>query len=290
MHEGPIHEVTLYVVAGDWGYEREIDRIISHLSSKKMVKKLTIDFVYCSWYRHHSLPISLFSMSQLTDLYLNYCDLSHEPRFNWLKCRRKSQVSWLPSSGLGSLTSLYVQKSRISIQTLIHILSNYPLLKSVTLKTDEFYDCGGATSTNLFESLKMVERFGSRDKSQKNTSTGSDYISLPQMILYRRLILGSITDDSRDEDDPCSRLIEDYSDIRLEHLREFEITNLSSTKTELNIVKLILMRLPVLRKLRIHIADVYKVNEMLISETLLSAPRASPVVSLLKMNPFNIFN
>nr|GEY85695.1 hypothetical protein [Tanacetum cinerariifolium] len=97
----------------------------------------------------------------------------------------------------------------------------------------------------------------------------------------------NIMDDSRDEEVPCSRWIEDYSDIRLVHLRIFEITNLSSTNTELNIVKLILMRSTVLKKLRIHIADGYKVEEMHISETLLSAPRASPAVEFIVENePF----
>ncbi|GKE78733.1 hypothetical protein Tco_1544853, partial [Tanacetum coccineum] len=64
--------------------------------------------------------------------------------------------------------------------------------------------------------------------------------------------------DSRDEDVPCSRSIEVYSDIQLEHLRELEFINLSSTKIELYIVKLILMKSPILKKLRIHIEEFYK--------------------------------
>ena len=87
-------------------------------------------------------------------------------------------------------------------------------------------------------------------------------------------------DESRDEEDS----IEAYSDIRLEHMREFEVTNLSNTKTELSIVKLILMRSPVLKKLRIHIAEWYKVDQMHISETLVSAPRASPVLEFIFEN------
>ncbi|GKE69230.1 F-box/FBD/LRR-repeat protein-like protein, partial [Tanacetum coccineum] len=67
MHKGPIHEVTLSVAKDDhWGFDTAIRRIISHLSSKKAVKKLTVDFGSRGY--HNSLPISLFLMSQLTDL------------------------------------------------------------------------------------------------------------------------------------------------------------------------------------------------------------------------------
>ncbi|GJT19668.1 F-box/FBD/LRR-repeat protein [Tanacetum coccineum] len=45
MHTGPIQEFTLSVVTNAWGNNREIDCIMSHLSRKKTVKKLTVDFV-----------------------------------------------------------------------------------------------------------------------------------------------------------------------------------------------------------------------------------------------------
>ncbi|GJR47240.1 retrotransposon protein, putative, ty1-copia subclass [Tanacetum coccineum] len=110
---------------------------------------------------------------------------------------------------------------------------------------------------------------------------GYDGLQIISLFIRSSLNLEKLTivDDSHEEEVPCSRWIEDYSDIRLEHMRIFEITNLSSEKTELNIVKLILMRSPVLKKLRIHIAEGYKGDEMHISEALLSAPRASPVMT-----------
>ncbi|GJV05861.1 F-box/FBD/LRR-repeat protein-like protein [Tanacetum coccineum] len=166
MHKGPIHEVTLSVSKDDhWGFDTAIRRIISHLSSKKAVKKLTVDSgsrVY-----HNSLPISLFLMSQLTDLYLNGCKFRHNPRFSELKRRRKGPTSWAPkkkkkqnkitSSGFGNLTSLYLINSKISIKTLLHLLSTCPLLNTVTLITHNFYDYNGVTYTNLFESLMLIE-------------------------------------------------------------------------------------------------------------------------------------
>ncbi|GJX29665.1 zinc finger, CCHC-type containing protein [Tanacetum coccineum] len=94
MHKGPIHEVTLSIAKDDhWGFETVIRRIISHLSSKKAVKKLTVDFGSRGY--HNSLPISLFLMSQLTDLYLNgyLCNdstVASEPKVR-LK-RRKEEV------------------------------------------------------------------------------------------------------------------------------------------------------------------------------------------------------
>ncbi|GJY14554.1 F-box/FBD/LRR-repeat protein [Tanacetum coccineum] len=241
-------------------------------------------------------------MTHLTTLYLNGCDVRHVPRFSQLKRRRKRQTSWLPkkmkkpnktSSGLGSLTSLYVQNSEISMKTLLHILSNCPLLKTMTLKTHEFYDLDGITVTNLFESLKVIKNLTIWREIIEDLPVNTNDRSIPQQVPVTLVHLKSlciedisldvdglqiialfirsspnlekltIMTDSRDEEVPCSRSMEVYSDIRLEHLRELEIINLSSTQIELYIVKLILMRSPILKKLRIHIAEGYKVDEIL---------------------------
>ena len=109
MHMGPIHGFSLKMNT-DCDSRAEIDRIIFYLSRELDIKKLTLNVFY-------SLPLSFFSMTQLTDLYLSGCIINQRPAF----------------SGFGSLTSLYVYNIWISTKTLIHLLSNCPMLKTVTM-------------------------------------------------------------------------------------------------------------------------------------------------------------
>ncbi|MFS8033686.1 putative leucine-rich repeat domain superfamily [Helianthus anomalus] len=89
VHEGPINEFTLCMPVD--GSCVEIDHIIRHLSKKKTVKILKLDFN-----GSYRLPVSLFSFHQLTELYLNGCVLDHQPS----------------SIGFGSLTSYNLKHAR----------------------------------------------------------------------------------------------------------------------------------------------------------------------------------
>ncbi|GKE63568.1 hypothetical protein Tco_1513935, partial [Tanacetum coccineum] len=114
--------------------------------------------------------------------------------------------------------------------------------------THNFYDYNGVTYTNLFESLMLIESL----------------TICPEIIEIMNANWRG-----------CSLALEE--DIWMEHLSELEIIYISSEQTELDFVKLILMRSPVLKKFRVFISKNYKDVEMQISEPLLSAPRASPV-------------
>ncbi|GJZ78281.1 F-box/FBD/LRR-repeat protein-like protein [Tanacetum coccineum] len=76
--------------------------------------------------------------------------------------------------------------------------------------------------------------------------------------------------------------LECYSDIRLERLSEFEIGNFGNSKHELEFVKLILARSPVLKKLMILLNNkVSKNEELKMCKILLHSTRASPVVEIM---------
>ncbi|XP_076911666.1 F-box/FBD/LRR-repeat protein At1g13570-like [Bidens hawaiensis] len=132
-HEGPIDEFTLFMLPDKTCVE--IDHIISYLSRNRDVKKLKLDV---AGYR---LPSSFFMFDHLTDLYLGYCDLYHQPTFK----------------GFYYLASLFVDNVTTTRSTLLHFLSSYPLLKSLTLYTDDIQDIGNSSITNLFECLPLVE-------------------------------------------------------------------------------------------------------------------------------------
>ncbi|KAI3826420.1 hypothetical protein L1987_00468 [Smallanthus sonchifolius] len=113
----------------------EIDHIISYLSRNNTVKKLTLNI------GEYRLPLSLFLFDHLTDLYLISCDLDHQPPFN----------------GFYSLTNLFIEFVTTTKSTLLHLLSNCPLLKSLTVNTDDIQGVDDFTVTNLFECFPMVE-------------------------------------------------------------------------------------------------------------------------------------
>ncbi|GKF12584.1 F-box/FBD/LRR-repeat protein-like protein, partial [Tanacetum coccineum] len=122
MHEVQLHEFSVSMFPDELCFIDdecvEMDALIFHLSRKNTVKKLTIDFGYDTY----MLPFSIFSFHHLTDLSLVGC-FFHQPTF----------------SGFGSLTSLSLDSVYISKQILLRLLSNCPMLKTLTLVTDNSF-------------------------------------------------------------------------------------------------------------------------------------------------------
>ncbi|MFS7961019.1 putative FBD domain, F-box-like domain superfamily protein [Helianthus anomalus] len=121
LRHDPVHEFTLSIDDvdrfGKTGFpSRELDQIIRHLSMNHPVKKLRIVFD-ASGDSLYKLPFSVFSLHHLTELYLGYCSLHRQPKFN----------------GFHGLTSLSLDFVRISRKTLLHLLSTSPSLRSFTL-------------------------------------------------------------------------------------------------------------------------------------------------------------
>nr|GEV26290.1 ribonuclease H-like domain-containing protein [Tanacetum cinerariifolium]GEV29094.1 ribonuclease H-like domain-containing protein [Tanacetum cinerariifolium] len=76
--------------------------------------------------------------------------------------------------------------------------------------------------------------------------------------------------------------LEGYSDIWLEHLNEFAYDDLGDSKLNLELVKLILAKSPLLKKVRITLCNkVTKVEELKICKVRLRSTRASPMVDII---------
>ncbi|KAF5780444.1 putative leucine-rich repeat domain superfamily, F-box-like domain superfamily [Helianthus annuus] len=115
-HKGLIHEFSLLMNQSTphqdfFGF----DQVVLHLLKNHAVKKLKLYGL--NSFRWHKLPVSIFSLHHLTDLNLSCFVLDHEPIFN----------------GFGDLRSLSLRNVGISTKTLLHLLSNSPSLKSLTL-------------------------------------------------------------------------------------------------------------------------------------------------------------
>lgn len=86
----------------------------------------------------------------------------------------------------------------------------------------------------------------------------------------------------KSDPETCSFKLKDCSDIWLEHLNEFEIINLSTDRDQLDFVKLILAKSPVLKKVNIFTPKGDNKNQKWhIPRILLASPRASPTVSII---------
>ncbi|XP_076944992.1 F-box/FBD/LRR-repeat protein At1g13570-like [Bidens hawaiensis] len=295
LRQGPIHEFSLSLNAEESYFE--IDQIILHLSRYHSVKKLAFYFYDPSRYR---LPLSFFSLRQLTDLDLEYCIINHGPIFN----------------GFDSLTRLYLGFVRISKETLLHLLSTCPSLKifSLILFEEDFLGDEKPSIMELLKCLPAIEHlttWGHTISSLVQASVPeepptslihlkyvfirymffSDAYGLPFLaVLIKccpkleklKIVIADYPDDDSVESEDNSNILEKYFDVWLEHLNELDIGEYSNLELELDFVKCILARSPNMKKviLRTYIDSENEKLELL--KSLLCAPRP-PCASLVEI-------
>ncbi|KAK9052108.1 hypothetical protein SSX86_028736 [Deinandra increscens subsp. villosa] len=300
LRQGPIHEFTLVLNAGDACLE--IDQIILHLSRNHTVKIMELNFMNesCSY----GIPFSIFSFHHLTDLQLDYCDFNHKPIFN----------------GFGSLTRLSLKYVTISRESLLHLLSNCPSLKTLYLRQlDEHYH--GHEHPNIMELFKCLPgiehltTYGSIvpffvQASVLDELTAASLFHLKDFCMelmnfddvygltflavlmkcspnLEKIRLKINTNDDYDVEavklEEFSGILEVYSDVWLEHLNEFGIKQFRNLKPEMELVKFILARSPNLKKVNLVTCMLLDKNEELeMTKVLLRAPRVSPVEILVE--------
>ncbi|XP_035834293.1 uncharacterized protein LOC110886412 [Helianthus annuus] len=253
MRQGPIHEFTFdpYISCNCF----ELDQIILHLSRNHTVKKLrlALDSEYS-----YKLPLCAFSMHQLTDLDLSHVDIDHQPIF----------------SGFGSLRSLCLYSVKISKKALLHLLSNCPSLKRFSLLG--FIGHKDCTIIELFDCLHVIEDltiygYNARQlvldsvPEELSTSTSNTFAELEYY----------------DVNEVYSGILEKYSDVWLEHIKELVVDYFNNSKPSMEFVKFILARSPKLKKVLIG-SVVEKDEEAEMLKFLLQAPRASTVEIVVK--------
>ncbi|KAJ0531252.1 putative leucine-rich repeat domain superfamily, F-box-like domain superfamily [Helianthus annuus] len=283
MHQGPIHEFTFHSNKSYHFYE--LDQIILHLSRNHTVKKLTLAIDY-------KLLLCAFSLHHLTDLYLRYVVIYHQPIF----------------SGFGSLRSLCLYDVKISTKALLHLLSNCPSLKRFSLLG--FIGQGDCTIIELFDCLHVIEDLTINgynavdqlvlDSVPEELSTSlihlkyfcfkemslddDDHLTFLAVLLKCSPNLELIELEAElgynDENEIYYGILEKYSDVWMEHLKELVIYYFNNSKPSMEFVKFIISRSPKLKKVLLIVDDKDEELEML--EVLLQAPRASPVEIVVK--------
>ncbi|KAJ0812522.1 putative FBD domain, leucine-rich repeat domain superfamily [Helianthus annuus] len=236
----------------------QINQTILHLARNHTVKKLTLDF---SQSTTHGLPLCVFLLHHLTDLYLKNCDINHKPII----------------SGFGpfsSITSLSLKLSgcrRISRETLLHVLTTCPSLKRLCLLLVK-----ASVPEKPPPSLVHLKYL-----CIKELNFADDYGLTFLAVLIKcspNLEKIKLVSDAIDHDEEGESVkLREYSYIQLEHLNELEIKFFSNKKHEMELVKFILARSPSLKKVRLLTAMICKNEALEVLEILLRSPRASPI-------------
>ncbi|XP_071695472.1 F-box/FBD/LRR-repeat protein At1g13570-like [Rutidosis leptorrhynchoides] len=263
-----------------------------YLSRMNTVKKLRLG-------NFRRIPLDVFLMKQLTDLYLHECYMLQQQTFN----------------GFSNVTTLTLNEVFIYKKTLIHVLSKCPLLKTLNLlqEPQHIQSDDNSSLIELFECLPLIENlticlwaFECFDELPRELPTslqnlkymclyhvflgGDNEYTMPILAFFSRsspnlekiklristlkkiIIYPDLLEPDSHADEE-SGVSEDYSDIQLKNLNELEIENLGSKKVELQFVKLMLLMSPVLKTLKIFLnEEVAEDKELEVLNILLSCP------------------
>ncbi|CAH1416819.1 unnamed protein product [Lactuca virosa] len=291
LRRAPIFEFSFLVIIETEIYS-EIDQIILHLSRDNNINKFIFKILGIDSYL---LPRSFFSLQGLEHLDLSYCIFEFplmNKGFSRLKCLRFCEVD-------------------ITHKMLFRFLTNCPLLEEFTWARDyrntELTECD---LVKLFKCLPLVQVLKIHKLYIKDLGAGSYSmphtlpISLPHLkvlvlgVCFLELstvlcVINSSPNVEKVKVEICWDHhwwclqqtfinlpdIQDYSGLNLDHLKELEITNFHNHGLEMEFVKLIMCKSPVLKKARIELHSHVSVNEevkMLRGLVHMPFPRASP--------------
>ncbi|KAI3763940.1 hypothetical protein L2E82_13938 [Cichorium intybus] len=286
LHRGPISEIRICVVDTEISYA--IDQMILHLSRRKNIKKLFLGI-----YEYYTLPRSFFSWQGLEHLVLLYCDFEPPLMFN----------------GFSMLKTLIFHEVYITANMLRRFLTGCPLLEEFALlgyKQATFSRANKCTFLELFKCLPTIQVVNISRIYTKRFAAGGMSQKLPNSLVHLKILILAVCFQKQDElssvlcvisSSPNLEKIElevnldlkdAYSGLKLDNLKELEITSFRNYAPEMEFVKLIMAKSPVLEKARLEIPSnvfVYEELKMLRDFLHLPFPRASPAAKFIIERP-----
>ncbi|XP_071720857.1 F-box/FBD/LRR-repeat protein At1g13570-like isoform X2 [Rutidosis leptorrhynchoides] len=281
LHQGPLLEFSLLALT----HNVELDQLINHLSRKNTLQILSLDVINA-----YRLPLSIFSMQQLTKLGLRNCSIYYHPKVG----------------GFKNLTSLYLHDVRISTKTLLHILSSCPLLKRITMFMDQNLGNDKSSICDLNECVPVIERlitytglsnwfsFDSLPPQEQLISLDHlKYLHIDHMLFIDSYDLPMLFHLIRSSPNletlslhtldylmrGTSFTTENYSNIWLKNLSELKIYGYFDIVYHLEFVQLLLIKSPMLKKVSIYTFTYDEVSN--ISRLLLDSPSASGSIKII---------
>ncbi|XP_042757752.1 LOW QUALITY PROTEIN: F-box/FBD/LRR-repeat protein At1g13570 [Lactuca sativa] len=285
----------------------EIDQIIFHLSKSKNIKKFIFKFwskynFSLEYVKRYKLPSMFFSLQGLEHLHLTHCVIELPLTFD----------------GFITLRSLELFDANITAQTLQQILTNCPILEEFILmgcQNDSTTQGDKCTFLELSERLPLVQVLKISKSYIKQHVTTNDMKKLLTSLVHLRILCFDVCFQKEDGlsyalnvissspnlekikielclnhelcgEETCNDLLDlqDYSGINLDHLEELEITNFGNYDPEMEFLKLIMAKSPLLKKARIKLSKSVSVDKevkMLRDLLRLTFPRASPAVDII---------
>nr|XP_043625794.1 F-box/FBD/LRR-repeat protein At1g13570-like [Erigeron canadensis] len=253
LHTSPLLKFSLSI---DVDMESELDQIIIYLSRSDTLQELSLENNSA---KHYKLPCSFFSLRELWYLRVTNFHLGTS----------------LTSNGFSKLTCLTLTNVEISSHALKYLLTNCPLLGELYLLGDEPKMIGenSVTSVELYECLPSIQKLGFSEYYLKYFGAGGMPHKLPNSSFQVKYLILSLC--LRDRDALSSALyliknspnlttlsiktitrptstdpldLEDYSDLKLDHLHNLWMHGIRNLDMDLKFLKLVLAKAPVLKK------------------------------------------
>nr|GEV45617.1 protein TORNADO 1 [Tanacetum cinerariifolium] len=267
LYKGPILDFRLYV--GELDMASEFDQIIVYLSRSNHVKKLAFEILTNHYWK---LPSLFFTLQGLEYLEITNCVFEPPLTFKWFN----------------RLSEVYFIDVEVSAKSLLRFLSNCPLLEVVGLikyENTSKEEMSGMPQ-KLPISLVRLKRLY-LDVCLMEKCVFSFALRIIRSFQNLELIEFEIYDDEKLHDRQTSMNLLDLqndSSLSLDHLKIFNIIRFRNSPFEIEFVKLILAKSPVLKKLTIELScKVFVDDEVTMLRDLILAPlpRASPSAKLI---------
>ncbi|CAH1416812.1 unnamed protein product [Lactuca virosa] len=256
LHSAPILEFSLFVNTEIFS---EIDQIILHLLRDNNIKKFIFNI---SGTDSYLVPSSFFSLQGLEHLELSYCTFE------------------LPimNRGFSRLKTLRFCPVCIANEMLFQFLTNCPIVEEFTWLINDWID----VEITEYELVELFRCLPSIQILEISRSPNLEKIKVEMCWEHDWRCCQKTFNNLPD--------IQDYLGLNLDHLKEMEIISFTNHALEIEFVKLVMAKSPVLMKALVELDICVSVDEevkMLRDLLRIPFPRASPTANFIIKRPKN---
>ncbi|XP_071735680.1 F-box/FBD/LRR-repeat protein At1g13570-like [Rutidosis leptorrhynchoides] len=293
IHSGPTI-LKFDLAVHKLGILNAFDQFLLYVSRRTSVK----DLIIMTSNTFYKLPTSFFSLQGLESIGLRHCNFEPPVTFN----------------GFNKLRSVFFENVQISAKEFQHFLLNCPLLEKIALfdYEEEYVEENSFKFAKLFQCVPLIHTLVSSKYYIKFLAAGGMPNKLPTSLHLKYVYLDVCL---REQDVISSALciirsspnleqlcflmydneklpvqessikfddLQDDLSLTLDHLKHFEIVSFSNYVSEMEFLKLMLAKSPVLKIARIELKDKVSIGgELKILRDMNYLPRASPSAKLI---------
>ncbi|KAI7758078.1 hypothetical protein M8C21_033591 [Ambrosia artemisiifolia] len=282
----------------------DLDKIIRCLSRQNIVKEV----VFIIKDGCYNLPFNFFSLQGLERIHLQNCGF--EPPLTFYGFSRLRSISFMNVEVSAEMLQEFLSKCSLLDEvilngyqeavdfasggktfTFVDLLKCVPLIKTLDIsKYYMKYLTAGGMPDKLPTSLAHLKHLHLDVRFIEQFEISSALCLIRSSPLLEKIIFMMCYSKELPAQQTSSNFFdpEGHRDLKLDHLETLEMKMFSNLPLEMEFVKLIMAKSPVLKKVRIELNDSVSVNEelkMLKDMLLLPFPRASPSAKLIFVRP-----